>query len=378
MDIVKQKIEQLLAKADIRINGDRPWDITIHDEQLYWRVLKEGSIGAGEAYMDGWWDVPALDQFFTRFLRVKLNHSVIINWSMAGLILKSLLRNNQARNKAFEIGDRHYDTGNDLFRAMLDPRLVYTCGYWMNGAKNLAEAQIQKLDMVCQKAELSAGQRVLDIGCGWGSFAQYAAEHYDVEVVGLTVSEEQQKLAQQRCQELPVEIRLQDYRDIDESFDKVVSLGMFEHVGVKNYRTFMQTVARCLTEGGIFVLNTIGGNQSVQNTDPWIEKYIFPNSMIPSMRQISLAAEGLFVMEEWDNYGPHYDRTLMAWYDNLKSHWDELKKNYSNQFYRMWEYYLLCSAGSFRARKNHQWQFVLTPKGRMVNSDISKGLALQP
>src|SRR5699024_5741024 len=340
MDIVKQKIEQLLAKADIRINGDRPWDITIHDEQLYWRVLKEGSIGAGEAYMDGWWDVPALDQFFTCFLRAKLNHSVIINWSMAGLILKSLLRNNQARNKAFEIGDRHYDTGNDLFRAMLDPRLVYTCGYWMNGAQNLAEAQIQKLDMVCQKAELSAGQRVLDIGCGWGSFAQYAAEHYDVEVVGLTVSEEQQKLAQQRCQELPVEIRLQDYRDIDETFDKVVSLGMFEHVGVKNYRTFMQTVARCLTDNGIFVLNTIGGNQSVQNTDPWIEKYIFPNSMIPSMRQISLRAEGLFVMEEWDNYGPYYDRTLMAWYNNLKSHWDELKKNYSNQFYRMWEYYL--------------------------------------
>lgn len=377
MGILKHKIEELLEKADIQINGDRPWDILVQDSRVYKRVLKEGSIGAGESYMAGWWDSRALDKFFTRLLRAEINHSAIISWSMASLVLKSMLQNVQAESRAFEIGKEHYDTGNDLFQIMLDPRMVYTCGYWINGAETLAEAQEQKLETVCQKAELSSGERVLDIGCGWGSFAQYAAENYGVEVVGLTVSKEQQELARERCDGLPVDIRLQDYRDIDEPFDKVVSLGMFEHVGEKNYRTYMQTVSRCLANDGLFVMNTIGGNRSVKTTDPWIEKYIFPNSMIPSMRQISLAAEGVFVMEEWDNYASHYDRTLMAWYDNLNEGWDELKRNYSEQFYRMWEYYLLCSAGSFRARKNHQWQFVFSPNGRMVTSDLSKSLELK-
>jgi len=362
---LKQTIQNILDAADIKINGNRPWDIQVHNEKLYRRVLKQGSLGLGEAYMDRWWDAEDLSEFFNHVLSAELQKKVALSWPMIWTFVKSWVQNPQTEEKSFEVGEHHYDTGNDLFEAMLDKRMVYTCGYWIDGVKTLDEAQEKKLDMVCQKIQLESGQRVLDIGCGWGSFAKYAAEEYDVEVVGVTVSKEQQQLARERCEGLPVEIRLQDYRQLDEHFDAIVSLGMFEHVGVKNYRTYMKVASRCLKDDGLFVLHTIGGNKSVRNTDPWIEKYIFPNSMIPSIRQIGLAIEDLFVMEDWDNYGLHYDQTLMVWYDNFKEHWDELKEHYSSRFYRMWEYYLMCSAGSFRSRKNNQWQIVLSKEGVM-------------
>ncbi len=295
---------------------------------------------------------------------------------MIWTFLKSWVKNPQSSQRAFEVGERHYDTGNDLFEAMLDKRMVYTTAYWL-GVDTLDEAQEKKLDTVCQSLQLGSGQRILDIGCGWGSFAKFAAENYGAEIVGLTVSREQQKLARQRCEGLPVEIRLQDYREMDDKFDRIVSLGMFEHVGVKNYRAYMRTAARCLKDDGLFVLSTIGGNISVRNTDPWIEKYIFPNGMVPSIRQIGLAIEDLFVMEEWVNYGPHYDRTLMAWHQNFTDHWDELKAHYTEEFYRMWEYYLLASAGSFRARKNQLWQIVFTKQG-LVDREATTTTAAIP
>jgi cyclopropane-fatty-acyl-phospholipid synthase len=171
------------------------------------------------------------------------------------------------------------------------------------------------------------------------------------------------ELGRERCKGLPVEIRLQDYREVNEPFDHIVSLGMIEHVGSKNYRTYMQTAHRCLKDDGIFLLHTIGSNRSVRTTDPWIEKYIFPNSQLPSIRQLALASEGLFVMEDWQNFGVHYDKTLMAWYQNFDAGWDELKSTYSERFYRMWTYYLLSCAGSFRARKNQLWQIVFSKQG---------------
>lgn len=361
MAAINQKVEELLAKADIRINGERSWDMQIRNKMVYQRILRHGSLGLGEAYMDGWWDAEQLDEFFYRILKADLERkavqSLITRWNN----LKSLVKNPQRISKAFEVGERHYDMGNDIYENMLDARMVYTCGYW-NGAETLDEAQENKLDLVCRILNLKTGDRVLDIGCGWGSFAQYAAEKYGAEVVGITVSKEQAKLARERCNDLPVEIRLEDYRSVDEKFDHIISLGMFEHVGVKNYRTYMQMVHRCLAESGIFILHTIGGNFSVRNTDPWIEKYIFPNSVIPSIRQIGLAIEDLFVLEDWSNHGRDYDKTLMSWYKNFNDSWQDLKSRYSETFYRMWKYYLLSSAGSFRARKNNQWQIVLTKK----------------
>lgn len=359
MDSYKSTIKEMLANAEIQINGNQPWDIQVHNPNLYQRVIKNGSLGIGEAYMDKWWDAEALDDFFCRVLTAGLNRKIALNLPTMLLWVKAKFENPQSKKHAFEVGEQHYDTGNDLFKAMLDKHMVYTTGYW-KGASNLDEAQEHKLEKICSELNLKPGQRVLDIGCGWGSFAKYAAEKYDVHVTGVTVSREQAALAKQRCKDLPVEILLQDYRNIKEKFDNIVSIGMFEHVGQKNYRTFMKLVSNCLADGGRFVLNTIGTNNSINHTDPWIEKYIFPNGMIPSVRQIGLAIEDLLFVEHWENHGPDYDKTCMAWLQNFKSNWHTLNGNYSERFYRMWIYYLSCSAGSFRSRNNHLWQITFS------------------
>lgn len=356
-------VELLLSAADIKIGGARPWDIHVHNEEFYPRVSADGSLGLGESYMEGWWDCERLDEFFDRVLRVELEKK-ITNWKDSLHVMKAKLFNLQKPARAFEVGVRHYDIGNDLYERMLDQRLMYSCGYWADAA-TLDDAQQAKLDLICRKLDLQPGMRVLDIGCGWGGAAQYVAERYDVQVTGITISKEQAKLAQKRCAGLPVEIRLQDYRNLDEKFDRIFSIGMFEHVGYKNYATYMRVVREALTDDGLFLLHTIGNNNSVKTTEKWIEKYIFPNSMLPSSRQISTGCEGVFVLEDWHCFGADYDTTLMHWFANFDSHWPELRENYGEVFYRMWKYYLLSCAGSFRARKNQLWQIVLSPKGRM-------------
>lgn len=361
LSTLRTRLEGLLAEADIRVNGDRPWDPRIHDDRFYTRLFLHGSLGLGEAYMDGWWDCEALDEFFTRILRERLDQRLRPLTALA-LHLRARIVNLQQPRRAFEVGKRHYDIGNDFYAAMLDPSMTYSCGYWRE-ASTLADAQRAKVDLVCRKLELQEDMRILDIGCGWGSAARHAAENYGVEVVGVTVSENQVKEATERCKGLPVEIRLQDYREIDEPFDRVFSIGMFEHVGYKNYRRFMEIVEKCLPPDGLAVLHTIGGNRSSSDGDPWLEKYIFPNSMLPSAKQITEAAEGLLTMEDWHNFGADYDRTLMNWHANFEEAWPRFAETYGDRFYRMWRYYLLSCAGSFRARKNQLWQIVYSPRG---------------
>lgn len=358
----KEIIKSLLLSAGITINGSNAWDPQIHNENFYGRVLRQRSLGLGESYMDGWWDCEELDQFFHKVLAAELGNRIKHNWKILFGLAWNFIFNPGRKSKAFEIGKKHYDIGNDLYRAMLDTRLTYTGAYWKD-AKNLDEAQEAKLDLVCRKIGLQSGERVLDIGSGWGSFIGYAAEKYGASALGVTVSKEQKELADKLYKNLSVETRLQDYRDINEKFDHVVSLGMFEHVGRKNYRTFMEVAYNALKDDGLFLLHTIGRNRSVISTDLWIGKYIFPNSMVPSIKQIGKSIEGLFVMEDWHNFGADYDKTLMAWHKNFEDNWDKLKSNYDERFYRMWKYYLLASAGSFRARKNQLWQIVLSKKG---------------
>ena len=348
--------------AGIEIGGNDTWDISVHNEDFYSRVMTWGSLGLGESYMDGWWDCEQLDEFFFRVLRTDIESQVRQNWVLLVNVLWARLFNMQSRKRAFQIGERHYDTGNDLFTKMLDKYMTYSCGYWQK-ADSLDQAQEDKLELICRKLDLQPGMKILDIGCGWGSLARYAAEKYRVEVVGVTVSGEQVELARTLCKNLPIEIRLQDYRDVDEKFDRIVSVGMIEHVGYKNYRIFMELAHRCLNDGGLFLLQTIGGNESHTSVDPWINKYIFPNGMLPSVKQLGKAIEGLFVMEDWHSFGVDYDKTLMAWYRNIEKSWDELKANYDERFHRMWRYYLLSCAGSFRARKNQLWQIVLSKDG---------------
>jgi cyclopropane-fatty-acyl-phospholipid synthase len=358
----KEMAKSILAIADVDIDGSDPWDIQVHDEDFYQRVFSQGTLGLGESYMDGWWGCKHLDEFFDRVLRARLDIHLQKNWKLISSVLLARLFNRQSKNRAFQIGEKHYDLGNDLFENMLDSRLAYSCGYW-NGADTLDTAQEQKLDLICRKLGLQPGMKVLDIGCGWASFIKYAAEKYGAEVVGITVSKEQVEYGQEICKGLPVDIRLQDYRDINEQFDYIVSVGMIEHVGYKNYRTYMEMVYRCLKDDGLFLLHTIGGNRSVKATDPWIDKYIFRNGMLPSIQQLGAAIEGLFIMEDWHNFSADYDRTLMSWYKNFTANWDKISANYSDRFYRMWEYYLLSCAGSFRARSNQLWQIVLAKRG---------------
>ncbi|MFA7567086.1 MAG: cyclopropane fatty acyl phospholipid synthase [Alkalispirochaeta sp.] len=357
----RKKVEKILEETDIRINGDRPWDIQVRDPRFYRRVLSQGSLGLGESYMDHWWDSQRLDQMMTKLLQAGLDRAVVAK-VLAWDLIRALLFNMQNKARAWIVGKRHYDIGNDLYRAMLDTRMTYSCGYWKT-AHTLDEAQEAKIDLICRKLQLQPDMRVLDIGCGWGGAAQYIAEKYQCTVVGVTVSKEQYHYATQLCRDLPVEIRLQDYRDITETFDRVYSIGMFEHVGYRNYRQYMKTVRRLMPDHGISLLHCIGGNRTVYGTDPWINRYIFPNGMLPSIKQIGAAIDGLFVMEDWHNFGTHYDKTLMQWYKNITDAWPTLSKTYTDRFYRMWTYYLLASAASFRARKNQLWQIVLSATG---------------
>lgn len=355
-------VEELLSSADVAINGNRACDIKVHNPALFKRILQEGSLGFGESYMDGWWDCERLDVLFTRILQAGVDERLPKNLSDIARIAYARLFNRQSRKRAWQVGKEHYDIGNDLFRAMLDPYMQYSCGYWKD-ADTLEQAQQAKLKMICEKLQLKPGMSLLDIGCGWGGLAQYAAENYGVSVYGVTISAEQQKLAQERCQGLDVEIQLQDYRDLDRQFDRIVSVGMFEHVGPKNYDTYFRVAARNLKPDGLFLLHTIGANQTNLHVDAWIDKYIFPNGCLPSVRHISEACEGRFVMEDWHNIGADYDRTLMAWYENFKRAWPLLAEEYSERFERMFTYYLNACAGAFRARDIQLWQVLFSPKG---------------
>lgn len=352
---------ELLEKADVTVNGQRPWDIHLNGPKVPERVFSMGSLGLGEAYMDGHWESEHLDEFFTHILSAHLDRKVQ-PLRLVFHALRTRLLNLQSRRRAWKVGEVHYDLGNDFYAAMLDPRMTYTCGYWEN-ASNLAEAQDAKLDLICRKLELKPGMRVLDIGCGWGSFMAYAAEHYGVECVGITISKEQTAWAQQRYAGLPLEFRLQDYRTVNERFDRIASIGMFEHVGRKNYRTYMNMANRCLADDGLFLLHTIGKNQRDSIPDAWIDKYIFPNGDLPSMGQMSDAMDGLFVVEDIHNFGSDYDKTLMAWHANFEAAWPRFMDQLGERFHRMWSYYLLSCAGAFRSRDIQLWQWVLSKEG---------------
>ena len=360
-DRYRHRVEALLGEADVAIGGTRPWDLQVHEPRLYARLLGEGSLGLGESYMDGWWDTASLDGLLHRLLQARLDERVHGLAEVRDALFARLF-NPQTRRRSRAVGERHYDLGNDLYAAMLGRRLVYSCGYWRT-AGDLDAAQEAKLDLVCRKLRLQPGMRVLDIGCGWGEALKFAAERYGASGVGVTISREQAEYARALCGGLPVEIRQQDYRDVDERFDAVFSIGMFEHVGVKNYRSYFESVRRLLPAHGLSLLHCIGGNVSVRRTDAWIARYIFPNSMLPSAEQIARASEGLLVIEDWHNFGADYDTTLQAWRDNVEAAWGRLDARYDERFRRMWRFYLAASMASFRSRRSQLWQIVMSPEG---------------
>jgi cyclopropane-fatty-acyl-phospholipid synthase len=365
----KKIVEEFLGLADVKINGKNPWDILVSNDNFYKKVIIDGELGFGESYMAGWWDAEEVYETIFKILRAKLDEKVWKSFAVALNLAKARFFNMQSKHRAFIIGRKHYDLGNDLFRNMLDKRMNYSCGYWKD-ATNLDEAQEAKLELICRKLYLKPGMRVLDIGCGWGAFGKYAAEKYDVEVIGITVSKEQVELGQKLCTGLPVEFRLMDYRGMKEVFDRIVSVGMIEHVGYKNYRTFFRIANRCLKDEGLFLLHNIGNNKSVKTISPWTHRYIFPNGMLPSLAQLGNAIESLFVIEDLHNFGADYNKTLICWFKNFDENWPEIKDKYPDPFYRMWKYYLLSFAGAFSARSIQLWQIVLSKNG-LLNGYLS-------
>jgi cyclopropane-fatty-acyl-phospholipid synthase len=359
MPTAENVMANLLASADIRIEGTRPWDIQVHDRRFFNRVLASGTLGFGESYMDGWWDCDALDEMCCRAIQAGLENRFALRLPNLWALLTALVANQQTVRRSRKVSRVHYDLSNDFFEAMLDPNMQYSCALFAEG-DDLASAQLRKLDWICERLRLRPGLRLLDIGCGWGGLARHAASYYGCHVVGITISQEQFRYAQRWCHGLDVQIRLRDYREVTERFDRVVSVGMVEHVGYKNYRAYMRSVARSLGEDGLFLCQGICGNASRFHADPWVKRYIFPNSMLPSLAQLTRAAESLFIVEDIGNIGPNYDPTLLAWEENFRRAWPGFANRYGERFRRMWRFYLLSSAGAFRARSLQVFSILLS------------------
>ena len=358
--LAQSVIKTLAGRAGITIDGSNPWDIQVLDKRFYKKLLHGGSLAFGEMYIDQWWTVDQLDLMFERLFENNIESKFKSSWPVKRLQLKSKMFNRQSFRRAFKVGQKHYDIDNSLYALMLDSNMVYSCGYWHN-ANDLEQAQLNKLDLICRKLELKPGMKLLDIGCGWGSLVKYASEHYGVSAKGITVSRQQAEFAREMCAGLPIEIGVMDYRKLGtETFNVIACVGMIEHVGYKNYRHLMQKVSQHLKPEGLFLLHTIGNNESEAHTDPWIEKYIFPNSMIPSLQQLTQSCEQILSIEDLHSFGRDYDKTLLAWYANFTQGWGTVKDKYGDRFFRMWEYYLLMSAAGFRTQHLKVWQFVMT------------------
>jgi cyclopropane-fatty-acyl-phospholipid synthase len=361
VDYAKERILRIFNDAGITVQGENKWDIRVHDERFYNRILLKWSLGFGESYMDGWWDTEALDQLIYRLYTSEIDSK---NNNLPSKIdmYKARFINQQTKIRAQKVAHVHYDLGNDMYSKMLGDTMQYTCGYWKQ-AQTLDEAQENKLDLICKKLHLHKGEKVLELGCGWGGFAKFAAENYGVEVDAYNISKEQVEYARKRNKGLPVTIHLADYRDAQGTYDKVAAIGLCEHVGYKNYATLMEVAHRSLKKHGLFLLHSIANNFSTTHCDPWFNKYIFPNGMLPSVKQLGETMEGLFVLQDWHNFGPDYDKTLMAWHHNFDQHWPLYREKYDDRFYRMWKYYLLSLAGAFRARRIQLWQVVMSKNG---------------
>jgi cyclopropane-fatty-acyl-phospholipid synthase len=280
-----------------------------------------------------------------------------------------LAQNLQTTDKSLEVAEIHYDLGNDLYTAMLGSTMNYTCAYWKKDTKTLDEAQINKMDLIARKLKLKPGMKVLDIGCGFGSMAKYLAENYKVSVVGYTISKEQIDFARKQCKGLNVEFFLEDYRNAVGVFDRVYSIGIFEHVGVHNYREYFEVAHRCLTDDGIHLLHTIGlRDNRCPKTHEWVNTYIFPGGELPFPEDIFTYSSGLFMCEDLHNIGYSYSLTLQAWLKNFEAHWEEeLKPKYdgmvNGRFYRMWIIYLSFSIACFESRRLNLYQVVQSKRG---------------
>jgi len=356
------------------VDGLNQWDPQVRDDDFFGMVAGDGMLGLGNAYVKGYWECEDLFEFFCRAIRGGLLEFMADSPVMKALMTAYRTTNRQSQTQAKKNVVAHYDRGNDLFEAFLGKTMAYTCAVWDNPldleeGETLDEAQERKLDRICQKLHLESGMRVLDIGCGWGPFMRYVAGHFEVEVVGITLSAEQIAYIEKRnggfkhSGSLPIKAVLADFRTFDAGkFDRVLSIGMFEHVGRKNHEEYFKAVDRCLESDGLSLIHCFGkSDPRVPLIDPWTEKHIFPGMELPTVVDITTAMEGAFNLLDLEEMGQHYPKTLLAWSANFDCNWEQIS-HYGEEFRRMWRYYLLSCAAVFHVRKVLLWQVVFARK----------------
>lgn len=370
----QETLARILQPAGIELDGKNPYDPQIHDDRAYNMILGGGTLGVGNAYIEGFWGCDRVDELVSKVLEADLHSMIAASPQLLARSALARVVNMQTPHRSKQVAEMHYDLPSELYEAFLDSNMQYTCGYWRK-ADNLDEAQRQKMSLVAKKLGIQQGMKVLDIGFGWGQLANYFAEEHGAEVTGITVSEEQLRYAQEHFDK--PDYYLMDYRELDMPgyFDRVTAIGVIEHVGYKNYRPFMQVVRNLLARDGLFLLQTIGNTKSNVTGDPWLNKHIFPNGMTPSEVQLAAASEGVLLKEDEHSFGQDYDKTLISWHENFINNWpnldgqmiDEARPElgrYDERFRRTWEYYFLMCAGSFRSRKAMQlWQNVYSRDG---------------
>lgn len=356
--VAKSLVSKAFAKVDIQIHGSRPWDLKVNDERFYMKLLIKGPLGFGEAFVDDWIECDRFDECLTRILKLESKNHPVMMWSWLRAYFTDL-----SSKKRGKIGSAiHYNFEKLIYEKMLDKAMTYSIGYWGEN-DDLERAQEKKLDLICRKLHLEPGMRVLDIGCGWGSFAQYATRMYNVSVVGINIAEKQIELAQQKYSHLPIEFRVQDYRDLKGNFDRIVSIGMAEHVGLKNYKRYLKIIRDCLKDEGLCLIeistNTAMGSLA-RAMDPWFMRYFFPTAWLPTLCQFTCAADGLLLLEDLHNITENSEKTFLAWWDNLNKNWASLQNEIDHRTYLMFKYYLLSSVGAFRGGVARYWQLVFS------------------
>ena len=352
----------ILSPIDVEIGGNRPWDIQVRDPRFYRRVLLEGALGLGESYMEGMWDCADLEELVYRFIRGGVERVVQLLPNVVGLNLVANVLNRQTKTKSLRVAREHYDLDNDLFFNFLGKYHNYSCAYYRD-TEDLDVAQLQKMNLICDKLGLTATDRVLDVGGGWGEIARHMATRHGCKVTSINISEEQMRYSREHCRGTSVDIVRRDYRDLDGEYDKIAVIAMLSHVGYKNYRTMFETLHRHLVPDGIVLVETVGANVSLAHCNPWLDRYIFPGAQFPSIKQIAEAVEGLFVIEDIHNFGPSYTKTLRAWNANFQRNWPTLAKRYDERTRRMFEFFFLTVAAFFRARDHQNWHLVLSRQG---------------
>ncbi len=362
-------------------------NLRIHASNAERRILTNPKLGLGECFMDG--SISVDDEDIMGLVALVRANNV---WEKGGHLLpptalkkaasmamRPLRQLNSLANSRSNVA-HHYDLSNDFYRQWLDEDMQYSCAYWADGVKTLDEAQTAKKAHIAAKLALEPGQRVLDIGCGWGGTALYLNAQADVDVLGITLSEEQLKLARERAEAAGVSDRVKfeliDYRDLakrePQGFDRIVSIGMFEHVGVPQFDTFFRAVTNLMTDEGVMLLHTIGRMGKPSSTDAFTRKYIFPGGYIPALSETLAASEKVkLIASDVENLRLHYAKTLRQWYARVRAVREDVIAQYDEKFYRMWIFYLSGATAAFESGGmcNYQIQYI---RGRH-NVPITRG-----